>query len=253
MFFELVEIFHSFMGSGLIVLIFLLCEIYLFFFEKRKERRIFFVYFPLIVLVLFFNPLFSDLVLHFLDAAVYYRFLWLLPLTFVIAYTAAEVYGKLSGRKKYIAAGAGIILILISGKLVYTSPYFDVAKNPYHMPESVVKVCDAIRYEGREIMAVFPTEMIPFVRQYEGTICMPYGREVLMETTFWSPLYYMMELAEEVSADEFAAEARERQCVYIVVREKKKITGSMEACDFEKYAVLDGYVVYRDTRVTLGY
>ena len=144
-------------------------------------------------------------------------------------------------------------MILISGKLVYQSPFFDKAENIYHMPQSVVDICDLIEYEGREVMAVFPVEMIPYVRQYKSCICMPYGRLVLTDDGVWDPLYYLMEEKGAVEASVLSKAARDSQCVYMIVSDDKKITGSMEACDYEKYAEVDGYIVYRDATVDLSY
>ena len=47
------------MGTGLIVGWFLIALIYLLLKEKRKHIRILFVYVPIILLLLFFNPLFA--------------------------------------------------------------------------------------------------------------------------------------------------------------------------------------------------
>ena len=69
------------------------------------------------------------------------------------------------------------------------------------MPQAVVDICDAIQVEGREVMAVFPKEMLSFVRQYTPLVCMPYGREMLVER--WNadnPLYDAME-AEVLDMD----------------------------------------------------
>ena len=71
------------------------------------------------------------------------------------------------------------MVLMISGKLVYSSPLFSRAENTYHIPQVVVDICDAIEVEGREVMAAFPDEFLLYVRQYSPVICMPYGRESL--------------------------------------------------------------------------
>ena len=53
-------IFGKFMGTGLVVTWFLAGLVYLFLSEKNKTRRILFIYMPVLILLLFFNPLFNQ-------------------------------------------------------------------------------------------------------------------------------------------------------------------------------------------------
>lgn len=249
---NLLGLFHEYMGSGLITIWFLLSVIYLFACEKRKEIRVMFVYVPVVLLILFFNPLFAGIVYQALEGEIYYRLLWLLPVTVVIAYTVVDLYGRLRGKMRLWFAGLAAVLTVASGSFIYADPHFHRAENIYHMPQSVVDICDAIEVEGREVTAVFPVELLQYVRQYSGTVCMPYGREITVDR--WNngnDLYDIME-GDVVDAGELAAEARNQACVYIVLPEDKKITGSMPACDFEEFARIDGYVIYIDETVDLS-
>lgn len=149
------ETFQKYMGSGLVLIWFLFSLVYLFFREKRKPRRILFVYVPVILLVLYFNPLFAKF-FSFLGDEIYFRLCWLLPVVLVLAYTVLSVLQELAGKKKRVFAVAACLLIVISGKLVYSNPLFERAENIYHMPQEVVDICDAIEIEGREVMGGIP-------------------------------------------------------------------------------------------------
>jgi hypothetical protein len=248
---ELLNLFQEYMGQGLITVWFLLSLIYLFITEKKKEIRVMFVYFPIVILLLFFNPWFAGIIYSVLDEEIYYRLLWMLPVTMVLAYTLVSIWSKLKDRKIYFAVGA-VLLIAVSGRFIYTDTYFHRAENIYHMPESVVEICDAIEVEGREVTAVFPSELLQYVRQYSGTVCMPYGREITVERWYnFNSLYDLME-SDSVDAQSLALEARNQECVYIVLPEDKKITGSMEACDFNEFYRTEGYIVYIDSLVDLS-
>ena len=59
---EIVVLFREYMGTGLIVIWFVISLLYLWINEKRKELRILFLYTPVILLLLYFNPLFARLV-----------------------------------------------------------------------------------------------------------------------------------------------------------------------------------------------
>lgn len=250
---EALKLFQEYMGTGLIMIWFLVSLLYLWFTEKRKPIRIMFLYVPLLLLLIFFHPLVSRLVSHLADGEIYYRILWLLPVTPVIAYSAVVFCGKLSGYKKYVGITVAILTFVISGSLIYQNPHFQKAENAYHVPQSVVDICDAIVVPGREVMAVFPGELLQYVRQYSPVVCMPYGRDIVVSRwTVQNDLYDLME-QEEIDAGELAEEARNQQCVYIVLPEDKKVTGKMQEQEFEEFARMDGYVIYKDSTVDLYY
>lgn len=245
------DTFREYMGTGLITIWFVLAVIYLFLCEKRKEIRVMFVYMPVILLILFFNPLFANLVYSFIGEEIYYRLLWLLPVTPVIAYAVSDIYGKLRGKKRLLFAAAAAVLIMVSGSFIYADVNFRRAENIYHVPDSVVEICDAIEIEGREVTAVFPAELIQYVRQYSGTVCMPYGREQTVERwNIYNSLYNIME-SKCPDAEELAAEARAQGCIYIVLPEDKKTTGSITDCGFTEYYRTEGYIVYKDSFAVL--
>ena len=70
---EVVNLFREYMGTGLIVVWFLIALVYLFLTEKRRPMRIVFVYLPILLLLIFFNPLFSGLVYRLAGEETYYR------------------------------------------------------------------------------------------------------------------------------------------------------------------------------------
>ena len=59
---NVVTLFREYMGTGLIVIWYLVSLVYLFVKEKRKPFRILFLYVPVILLLLYFNPLFAQIV-----------------------------------------------------------------------------------------------------------------------------------------------------------------------------------------------
>lgn len=240
------DLFREYAGTGLIVILYLLSLIYLWAKEKRKYIRILFLYVPVILLLLYFNPLFAEVLYRLAEGEIYYRILWLLPVTVTIAFTAVEIYSQLRDGHRILfglAAAAGII---VSGSYIYNNPYFQKAENLYHMPESVVHICDAIAVSGREVQAVFPLELVQFVRQYDPTICMPYGREVTVER--WvggSELAAEME-KESIDLNRFAPLAKEEGCHYVILPEDKSMIGSPADYNWEVFGRTDGYVIYRD-------
>lgn len=242
------QIFHNYMGTGLVVIWFLLAVLYLFFSEKRKPRRILFVYMPVIVLLLFFNPLFTKLFYSLVGEEIYFRICWLLPIIVVIAYSVVVISDQLKGKMAVCFVTVSLALAVLSGKLVYSSPLYSGAENIYHVPDSVVHICDSIVVPGREVMAVFPKEMLLYVRQYSSLVCMPYGREVLMGMD--NDLYSVME-SDTVDMELLVSMARDQACHFVVLRQEQRLEGKPEAYGWVLVLETDGYAVYRDTAIPL--
>lgn len=244
-------LFREYMGAGLIMIFYLVSLIYLWMREKRKFVRILFVYVPVVLLLLFFNPLFAKILYGLLGDEIYYRMLWLLPVTVTVAYTAASIYGSLSDRNRATFALAAAAGIAVSGSFIYNNQYFQKAENIYHVPDSVVHICDAIAVPGREIQAAFPLEMVQFVRQYDPTICMPYGREVTVDRwNKWSELPDEME-KETIDLSRLAPLAKEEGCHFVIIPEDKMIVGNPAEYHWEVFGRMDGYVIFRDTDYSL--
>ena len=74
---DALKLFQEYMGTGLIVLWFLVSLLYLWLTEKRKYIRVMFLYVPLVLLLVFFNPLVAKIVSQMADGEIYYRILWL--------------------------------------------------------------------------------------------------------------------------------------------------------------------------------
>lgn len=238
------EIFQKFMGSGLVVVLFLVSMIYLWITEKRKPMRILFVYVPTLTLLIYFNPLFFRFFYGLVGEEIYFRICWLLPVIMVIAYTVVSVCEILKGGKRVGFVVAALMILMVSGKLVYSSPLYSRAENPYHVPQKVVDICDAIELEGREVMAAFPDEFILYVRQYSPAVCMPYGREVLQG--YYNELRSLI-MSEEIDVERLSRVAKSKLCHYVIFSEEAVLSEEMENYGYEKFAVMHGYVIYKDT------
>lgn len=247
---DVIQIFQKYMGTGLLMIWFLAALIYLFLSEKRKDRRILFVYVPLILLVLYFNPLFAGAFCMLLGSEIYFRICWLLPISVVIAYTAVCVFERLKGTKQLIFTVTAAALIIVSGKLVYDNPLYSRAENVYHVPDSVVHICDAIVVPGREVMAAFPREMLLYVRQYSPFVCMPYGREAIQGVP--NELFYAME-QDAIDLEIVAPLANTEECHYVIFSEEKELIGEPEAYGWELFGQIDGYVIYRNMEMPLTF
>lgn len=240
--------FREYIGTGLIFIYYLVCVIRLFITEKRKEYRILFVYMPAIVLLLFFNPLVAKLMATFADDEIYYRIMWLIPVTVTIAYTVVDLFCSLKGKLRIAIPVLSIILLIVGGKLVYLDAEYSLAENEYHVPQSVVDICDELVIPGREVMVAFPTEMLAYVRQYTPLIVMPYGYEELKYIyQKHDDVMHAQIRSDEPNAEILFTEANNRVCHYVVIDENKEIIGNPEDYGYIEYIHIDGYAIYKST------
>ena len=245
----MVAIFQKSMGTGLIIILFLAAIVYLLIKEKNRPKRILFVYCPIIVLLLYFNPLFFGVFAFAAEEEIYFRMIWLLPVAVVLAYKVVSILDSLKGKARVGFGITAVLIICVSGKLVYGSPLYSAAENMYHMPQKVVDICDAIKVDGREVMAAFPNEFILYVRQYSPVVCMPYGREAL--TGQYNEFHVLM-CQDEIAVDELVSLSRENYCHYLILSEEKTLLGDMGAYGFRVFDKMHGYVIYMDTTMNFG-
>lgn len=250
---EILVLFKNYIGNGWAAGLFLVSFVYLLIVEKDRTKRIILLYTSALTVALFFFPLFAKAVYRYLDEETYYRILWLVPMTAVIAYAGVRLIAGCAKRWRMALAAVFVCgMIVATGDYVYDNPYFGPAYNRFHVPQTVALVCDAIIVEGREVRAVFPDEMLPYVRQYTANVCMPYGREMAVER--WqndNPLYDAMGAAEP-DCERIAFLAEEQDCHYIIMHETKPGQEAFEKTDYRYVETVAGYRIYLLDGVYLG-
>lgn len=248
---DILQIYSEYIGTGIMMALFFASLFYLWVGEKEIQRKLVFLYFTICILVLFFSPWFAWLIYENLDSEIYYRILWLMPVTIVIAYAGGRVVLQLKGYRRFVAMAGACIILAVSGDYVYDNIYYSKAENAYHVPDTVIEICDEIMVEGREVKAVFPLTMLQYVRQYTPYVCMPYGREMIVERwKIYNEMYEVYE-ANVPIAQTLAETARRYGCHYIIIDEKREMDGVLTDYEFELKKVIDGYEIYVDLNAEL--
>lgn len=245
-FMESLVIFKLYTGLKFLLLLSALAWIYLLIKEKDKKIRLLLVYAPLFVILLFLFPVSRKaFVATGLDGETYYRILWTVPMGLIFVYGACRFFAE----HKRIGVALSGLLIILCGNYVYKSQYISKAENLYHIPDTVIRICDRIAPEksGAYVSAVMPTELIHFVRQYDVRIHMPYGREMIVnQWSYYNAVYEAMEKPEVVEVDALLEAVREDYCQYIVMAKGRKT----DVDPLERGLVLldeiDGYYIYED-------
>lgn len=245
-------VWQNITGSGMLTALYICAVVFLFYQEKEVYKRILLVYLPLLWLGILFLPVTYRLISNIIDEELYYRFFWLFPMTLTIGYAMIQAYHKYQGRHRRLLAGAMAVVIMICGDFLYDNWRYTRAENKYHIPQSVVELCDFMHADQREVMAVVSAELIQYVRQYDSTICMPYGREILVEE--WERNHYLYNLMEEetVDSDALAEMAAQYGCVYIVLRQDQQKTKQLDGCGYELAGIVCGYEVYYNHEIFMS-
>lgn len=244
-------IFRQYGGNGYLLILFILALLYLLFAEKDYRKKIVIAIIPAVILTGFFVPFTRIAYVAVLDdgAETYYRLLWLLPMGVCIAYAGCKLFAD----HKRIGCAVMSALVIFCGSYVYKNEYMFKAENAYHVPQLVVDICDEISpLEGEpRVRAVFPEELLQFVRQYDTNIMMPYGRDVI-HWKYYNAVHEAYALPETINAEELLAATRETKCGYIIMHEGRSIDTDLEDMGLLLIDNIGGYNIYEDPRVVDG-
>lgn len=248
---QVFKIYTDYMGKGIAMWLFLAAILYLWIVEKNKSKKTIFIYASVALLILFFFPLSSYLLIHTIfDGEVYYRILWLLPMGVTIAYALIRFIDRIPSQiGKGIASAIACMVIAIGGNYIYANPTFTKAENLYQLPQAVIEICDAIEVEDQWVRAAMPQELLNCVRQYSADVRMPYGRENLIAR--WNFNHPMMETMEApvINAKKLAEQGREYWCYYLVIGDNREMSGKLEDYDYIPIGKVGYYTIYVDSRL----
>jgi hypothetical protein len=154
-------------------------------------------------------------------------------------------------KHKRIGLIVTVLLIILCGSFVYESSYISKAENLYHIPDTVVKICELIHPEDADenvqVTVVVPEELVHFVRQYDAEIKMPYGREMIAsQWDYYNEVYAAMEETEVIDFAALIEACRKEYCQYIVISPTRKTSGDAEELGLTLAGEVDGYLVYLD-------
>lgn len=242
-------IFKNFIGNGYIVPLALVCLVYLLIIKDDLRRKLPLAVCSAGILIIYFIPVTRKVFVRLLEEGdTYYRILWMIPWTVIIAYTLCMIFAK----HRKIGLVVATVLTILAGSLVYRNQYVSKAENLYHLPQVAIDVCDVIApAEGeRRVRALFPAELVHFVRQYDTDIMMPYGREIIAsQWSYTHPLYEIFEDSETIDANALVESTREYRCDYIVIHYGRSIEPKLTDLGLYLKGEAAGYLIYEDPEV----
>lgn len=242
-----IDIYKNYIGNSMMAVLLMAAVLYLWVTEEKKEIKILFVYLTAAVGALFFFPVFAYIAMHvFLDKQVYYRIIWLLPMGMIVSYTFVKVVTQIERKRRRIVVSVFALLFLIqTGSLIYLNPMVTPRENLYHLPAEDIAVADVLHVDGRNVKAVVPAELLQFIRQYDPSIELAYGREALVDGWSSNPLFECME-ANPVRSYAITDYSRQQGVEYIVLRTGTPIVGGnpIQKYQFTYLTTVENYDIY---------
>ena len=243
---SIVQIYENYSGSSCLIALALVALLYLWLTEEDKSVRCGLIYMSVSMLLIFFLPVYAYVVMHFLlEEALYYRMLWYVPMSGLIAYAAVRVIIRAKTVVRRVVTGIAFLLILAgTGSCVFTDGTYTRAQNAYHLPREVIEVADILHREDTKAYAVLPPEFVQFIRQYDTQICLVYGRASLVEGWNDGNEVYDLMIAPVYDIDQIQYHTRKNSGGCFVLDNRKAMSGDPHDYGFTLVAVVGNYNVY---------
>ena len=127
-------------NKSFLVPLFFIALLFLWVTEKNKRLRVVLVYLVTALGVVFVCPLYAWIGIK-IDAVIYYRVLWALPIGVLVCYSAVRLMMRFQSIvSRGLVFVLTLIVICINGDLVYTKTLHFKSVNAYHMPQQVIDV-----------------------------------------------------------------------------------------------------------------
>lgn len=246
--------YQSYCGTGTQFLLFLVTLLFLMTVKHKKKLYTAMIQYSYFILLIMVCPVTAVIIMDYLiGEEVYWRMFWLLPIPIIIAAAGVEMiaYTKKKSRKMW-AFFMATVIIMLTGGLVYDTDTVTLAQNMEKIPQQVEEVCnvisaDALQNEIQVKKVVVPKELLSYIRQYDATIEMPYGRNGIKDKQYLSEdLKQIVDLMEEDEVDYFLLSGylKQEACNYLVL-DKERASTELETYGYMQVAQTGEYMVYR--------
>lgn len=209
--------------------------------EKDRWKRRFFVGYTLIVYLGLVNPITIKIGNYIWgeESAYFARQFSLVPIMLIIAYGMVLM---LKDTKKALKCFCFIIawmVIVINGSNIYLNGTLKKAENLLKIPADVITICDTLKEMGNDPTIAAPEPMAVYVRQYDASIHMLYGRGGSKDG-----------LSDEIGSGNPDAESIMQRCSmqgveYVILNKLDSVYQIMENAGYTPIFETTNYYVYK--------
>lgn len=142
-----------------------------------------------------------------------------------------------------------LIGIALCGKNLLSEEWFEPSTNEYKIPQYVVEVGELL---PGNIHAMVSNRLMPYIRMYDPTITLAFGRNALTLNGMEDPVYhdhilYLEAQKEEIDLDILIPLAEEMEIEFLVFSNNRTYLGEWEAYGYELYGSTDDFNIYART------
>ena len=251
------ETYAQYNGMAMHMGVFLAALLFLHVFHKTKTERAnayFLSGYTVMFFMIFFCPLTAKIIMEYcIGANVYWRMFWILPISVVVAYAFAASLRETVRWKRAVLMTGMALAIMVTGSAVYTSENFTKAQNIYKLPQEAIDVCQIINEDARENdieekRAIVVNELLSYIRQYDGSIQMPYGRNALKGeklTNKNSKKIFKLMCNPQVDWQNLVKSAEKGAYNYLVYYRDETVEQELQDLGYKRIGDGGGYFVYR--------
>lgn len=226
----------------------LLAILWILWQEKDWGKKILLGILPLVFLFIYWCPVTGILFMKVLGENVYWRILWLLLVAVIIPYAGCLVLKQLKGIGRQAAFLLILFALVFGGKKVLSEEWFEPSTNVYKIPQNVIAVCDLL---PGNVHAMVSNRLMPYIRMYDPTITLEYGRNALifngMEEVY-GPMAKLYQEAQksEIDLSVLGSLAQEEGCTFLVFSNNRTYIGDWEEYGYQEYASTEEFDIFVD-------
>ncbi len=242
---EISSSFHEYYGSERMLVIALFCMMLAYLYFPGIKKII--LYPTMLILFLIVNPILYEKIF---SSIIYWRMLWMIPCTYLIAYVICQLVKVGSSlNKKIMILCCMCLFIAASGYYVYTSENFQRTQNLEKVDSGVKEVGDFILENCDSPKCLMREKYLSEIRQYSIHIELLYGRNVFDYITATSD--ELKKIAEEMESKKpdysyVLEKFKENNCNVIVVWSRAPIEEHlMYEYRLEELGRLDESIIYK--------
>lgn len=237
-------------GNGSFQYLLLAAVVYLIGWKRKKRSVQQALFYLLAVLLLFLCPLTAAIIQKCIGETVYWRVLWLLPVTPVIALAGAEL--PEDRHPDFLRSGLAVIFIaatIVCANSLLHSGNYTRTYNYQKVPDEVANICNLVQEnadEGTEVCLAADDHIASYVRVYDPSIFMPYGRRTKGSRDSESRSLYYAINSETPDYGKIAELAASLHCSFISVAIPENFDASgMEATGYTLIGTVNQYGVFK--------
>lgn len=239
---------NNYWGDSVFPYLLAIALLYLLIFKRKKKTTRYVLGYVFLALFLFFFPYTAKIIQKCIGENVYWRILWLVPSTSVIALAMTEF---IRGRKAVLQPVLLVLctaVIALGGKEFYTEGYYHKVNNYQQVPDVVAGICELAKQDagGEKFLLVADEYVSSYIRVYDPSIYLPFGRRGSGGAIGTRRQLYFEINAPSFNYTSIAKYAKRNRCNYLVVKipneQQKK---ELEACRYQELGVIGEYSVYR--------